>query len=94
MIQTNDIEKKQAERHSFFSSLLTLWRNSQTRLPKEKARLLADYVQGAFATNPALLRDSSGFNRFVLSLEAVKLAAEEIGLRGGQPSFVVNIFVK
>lgn len=82
MIQTNDIEKKQAERHSFFSSLLTLWRNSQTRLPKEKARLLADYVQGAFATNPALLRDNSGFNRFVLSLEAVKLAAEEIGLRG------------
>ena len=82
MIQTNDIEKEQAERLSFFSSLLTLWRNSQTRLPKEKARLLADYVQGAFATNPALLRDNSGFNRFVLSLEAVKLAAEEIGLRG------------
>ena len=60
MIQTNDIEKKQAERHSFFSSLLTLWRNSQTRLPTEKARLLADYVQGACATTPALLRDSSG----------------------------------
>lgn len=82
MMQANDIEQRQALRHSFFNSMLRLWRHDQLRLPRKEARKVADYLNSAFETNPDLINDEAGLSRTVMSLEAIALAAEAIGLRG------------
>ncbi len=77
------MEKKEFtenERRELRQCLLAIWRNEHVRPKREEARKVCDFL--AAACVDGVPRDVFGFNRILLALQSVCLAAEEIGLRG------------
>ena len=71
-----------AERNNFIKALLSIYHNEHVRPKHDEVHQLADYINSAIATNENLVRDEFGLNRIVLATEAIRLAVDEIGLRG------------
>ena len=71
-----------AERNNFVKALLGIYHNEHVRPNHDEVHQLADYINSAIATNESLIRDEFGLNRIVLAAEAIRLAVDEIGLRG------------
>lgn len=69
-------------RGTFIRALLPLYRNETVRPAHSDARKLADFLESAIETHPELSCDEFGLNRIALALQALQLAASEIGLRG------------
>ena len=64
------------------STLLAIYRNEHVRPKKEDARRIADFMESAIATDTSLTYDEFGLNRTILALKAIRLAVDEIGIRG------------
>ncbi len=75
-------EQEQLERNEFLRALLGIYRHEHVRPSHEEAKRVADFVESAIATDGSLLRDEFGFNRVVLAVQAMRLAVDEIGMRG------------
>ena len=71
-----------AERNNFVKALLGIYHNEHVRPNHDEVHQLADYINSTIATNESLIRDEFGLNRIVLAAEAIRLAVDEIGLRG------------
>ena len=71
-----------AARKDFISALLALYHNEYIRPSHEQARQLADFIISTVATDPQADLNEFGQSRVLLALKAIKLAADEIGLRG------------
>lgn len=71
-----------AERNNFVKALLGIYHNEHVRPNHDEVHQLADYINSSIATNESLIRDEFGLNRIVLAAEAIRLAVDEIGLRG------------
>lgn len=71
-----------AEHKDFISALLALYHNEYIRPSHEQARQLADFITSTVATDPQADLNEFGQSRVLLALKAIKLAADEIGLRG------------
>ncbi len=79
-----------AERLIFHQLLIDIYRNESIRPSHEEARLVATIVKQAL-DNGASLRDKFGNNKVIIALQAILLAADEIGLRGAVlPAFVIS----
>lgn len=70
------------QRHELVSTLLAIYRNEHVRPAKDEARRIADFIESATATDPSLTYDEFGLNRTILALKAIRLAVDEIGIRG------------
>ena len=70
------------QRHVLVSTLLAIYRNEHVRPAKDEARRIADFIESATATDPSLTYDEFGLNRTILALKAIRLAVDEIGIRG------------
>lgn len=68
--------------HELVSTLLAIYRNEHVRPAKDEARRIADFIESATATDPSLTYDEFGLNRTILALKAIRLAVDEIGIRG------------
>lgn len=83
MATTDHIEQ---HRREFFAAMLPLFRNQELRaqtLPtREEVRRVADFVSSVVETTPEVAYDEFGFSRVLLALGGIRLAADEIGLRG------------
>ncbi len=75
-------EQETLERNDFVRALLGIYRHEHARPSREEAKRVADFVESAVETDGSLLRDEFGFNRIVLAVQAMRLAVEEIGMRG------------
>lgn len=73
---------KPQERQAFLAALLAIYHNEHTRPSAREARKLADFIESALATNPEVARNEFGLSRIVLALQTIRLAIEDIGLRG------------
>jgi len=76
-------KQKSEERSFFFHTLLALYHNPHVRPRREEARRLADFIESSIETCPEVARDAFGLSRILLALGGVRIAVEEIGLRGG-----------
>lgn len=78
-----------SERLKALGLLLKIYRNEHLRPSREDARQIQAYIKLRLETG-GQLRDSFGLNRILIALEAIDLAAEEIGLHGKlAPAFVM-----
>lgn len=78
----SDLKKNTTERNNFIRALLAIYHNDNVRPNHNEAHQLADFIDSSIATNEQLLRDEFELNRIVMAIEAVRLAIDEIGLRG------------
>ena len=78
----NDLQTEKFERHDFMEALMAIYHSKHARPTYKEARKLADFIDSAVATDESLLHDEFGFNHVVMSLKAVRLAVDEIGLSG------------
>lgn len=78
----SEMRKHMEQRHEFVSTLLAIYRNEHARPKKEDARRIADFMESAIATDTSLTYDEFGLNRTILALKAIRLAVDEIGIRG------------
>lgn len=78
----SDMKRDFAERNNFVKALLGIYHNEHVRPNHDEVHQLADYINSTIATNESLIRDEFGLNRIVLAAEAIRLAVDEIGLRG------------
>lgn len=70
------------ERQSFVSTLLAIGHTGFEYASNEELHRLYDFVTSAVATDESLLRDEFGLNRILMAVRTIKLAIEEIGMRG------------
>lgn len=93
ILKTSAMEERTftpAERLIFHQLLIDIYRNESIRPSHEEARLVATIVKQAL-DNGASLRDKFGNNKVIIALQAILLAADEIGLRGTVlPAFVIS----
>lgn len=82
MQTTENLNIPSTERNELLNTLLALYRNEHTRPERKEARRIADFIDSAVATDPTVAYNEFGFSRVVLALSAVRLAVDEIGLRG------------
>ena len=78
----SEMRKHMEQRHELVSTLLAIYRNEHVRPKKEDARHIADFMESAIATDTSLTYDEFGLNRTILALKAIRLAVDEIGIRG------------
>lgn len=78
----SEMRKHMEQRHELVSTLLAIYRNEHARPKKEDARRIADFMESAIATDTSLTYDEFGINRTILALKAIRLAVDEIGIRG------------
>lgn len=78
----SEMRKHMEQRHELVSTLLAIYRNEHVRPKKENARRIADFMESAIATDTSLTYDEFGLNRTILALKAIRLAVDEIGIRG------------
>lgn len=78
----SEMRKHMEQRHELVSTLLAIYRNEHVRPKKEDARRIADFMESAIATDTSLTYDEFGLNRTILALKAIRLAVDEIGIRG------------
>lgn len=78
----SEMRKHMEQRHELVSALLAIYRNEHARPKKEDARRIADFMESAIATDTSLTYDEFGLNRTILALKAIRLAVDEIGIRG------------
>lgn len=78
----SEMRKHMEQRHELVSTLLAIYRNEHARPKKEDARRVADFMESAIATDTSLTYDEFGLNRTILALKAIRLAVDEIGIRG------------
>lgn len=78
----SEMRKHMEQRHELVSTLLAIYRNEHARPKKEDARRIADFMESAIATDISLTYDEFGLNRTILALKAIRLAVDEIGIRG------------
>lgn len=78
----SEMRKHMEQRHELVSTLLAIYRNEHARPKKEDARRIADFMESAIATDTSLTYDEFGLNRTILTLKAIRLAVDEIGIRG------------
>ena len=78
----SEMRNNMDQRHELVSTLLAIYRNEHVRLAKDEARRIADFIESATATDPSLTYDEFGLNRTILALKAIRLAVDEIGIRG------------
>lgn len=69
-------------RETFFRSVLPLFRDPHVCPDYADARRLFDHISACLTTHPEWIYNEFGHNRILLSLEAIKIAVEQIGLRG------------
>lgn len=81
-MQNSFEESRRAERRSLLSTLLAIFRDTSSRPTREAARKLADFLESVVATDESVARNEFGLSRVVVGLETLRLATEEIGLRG------------
>lgn len=78
-----------AERAEATALLLKIYRDEHLRPSRQDAKRIQAYIQKRIETG-GKLRNNFGLNRVLLSLEAICLAADEIGLHGKlAPAFVM-----
>lgn len=70
-----------AERLWILSELHALWHEPNAKLTSEEVRQMQKYVSKRISEGAAL-RDAFGFPRIATALQTVRLAAQEIGMRG------------
>lgn len=78
----SEMRNNMDQRHELVSTLLAIYRNEHVRPAKDEARRIADFIESATATDPSLTYDEFGLNRKILALKAIRLAVDEIGIRG------------
>lgn len=78
----SEMRKHMEQRHELVSTLLAIYRNEHVRPKKEDARRIADFMESAIATDTSLTYNEFGLNRTILALKAIRLAVDEIGIRG------------
>lgn len=78
----SEMRKHMEQHHELVSTLLAIYRNEHARPKKEDARRIADFMESAIATDSSLTYDEFGLNRTILALKAIRLAVDEIGIRG------------
>lgn len=78
----SEMRKHMEQRHELVSTLLAIYRNEHVRPKKEDARRIADFIESAIATDTSLTYNEFGLNRTILALKAIRLAVDEIGIRG------------
>lgn len=78
----SEMRKHMEQRHELVSTLLAIYRNEHVRPKKEDARCIADFIESAIATDTSLTYNEFGLNRTILALKAIRLAVDEIGIRG------------
>ena len=78
----SEMRNNMDQRHELVSTLLAIYRNEHVRPAKDEARRIADFTESATATDPSLTYDEFGLNRTILALKAIRLAVDEIGIRG------------
>lgn len=78
----SEMRKHMEQRHELVSTLLAIYRNEHVRPKKEDTRRIADFMESAIATDTSLTYDEFGLNRTILALKAIRLAVDEIGIRG------------
>lgn len=78
----SEMRKHMEQRHELVSTLLAIYRNEHARPKKEDARRIADFMESAIATDTSLTYNEFGLNRTILALKAIRLAVDEIGIRG------------
>lgn len=78
----SEMRNNMDQRHELVSTLLAIYRNEHVRPAKDEARRIADFIESATATAPSLTYDEFGLNRTILALKAIRLAVDEIGIRG------------
>lgn len=78
----SEMRKHMEQRYELVSTLLAIYRNEHVRPKKEDARRIADFMESAIATDTSLTYDEFGLNRTILALKAIRLAVDEIGIRG------------
>lgn len=78
----SEMRKHMEQRHELVSTLLAIYRNEHVRPKKEDARRISDFMESAIATDTSLTYDEFGLNRTILALKAIRLAVDEIGIRG------------
>lgn len=78
----SEMRNNMDQRHELVSTLLAIYRNEHVRPAKDEARRIADFIESATATDPLLTYDEFGLNRTILALKAIRLAVDEIGIRG------------
>lgn len=78
----SEMRNNMDQRHELVSTLLAIYRNEHVRPAKDEARRIADFIESATATDPSLTYDEFGLNRAILALKAIRLAVDEIGIRG------------
>lgn len=78
----SEMRKHMEQRHELVSTLLAIYRNEHVRPKKEGARRIADFIESAIATDTSLTYNEFGLNRTILALKAIRLAVDEIGIRG------------
>lgn len=81
-MQTTFDESRKAERRRMFSTLLAIFRDTSSRPKRETARKVADFLESVVATDESAACNEFGLSRVVVGLETLRLATEEIGLRG------------
>lgn len=74
--------KPETERRDFLAALLALYRDEHVRPSRDEARRVADFIDSLIATRPEVAHNEFGIDRVTLALEAIGIAALEIGLRG------------
>lgn len=75
-------ERDTAERNEARTILPALFRNEHVIPGHEEIHRIADFIESTIATDPSVLRDEFGFSRVLLALGGIRIAVEEIGLRG------------
>lgn len=78
----SEMRKHMEQRHELVSTLLAIYRNEHVRPKKEDARRIADFIESAIATDTSLTYNEFGLNRTILALKTIRLAVDEIGIRG------------
>ena len=78
--ETNTTANRRHE--AAMASLLALYHDHNVRPEAGEARKLADFLHSAAHTAPERMYDEFGLDRVELALETIRLAAQEIGLRG------------
>lgn len=78
----SEMRNNMDQRHELVSTLLAIYRNEHVRPAKDEARRIADFIESATATDSSLTYDEFGLNRTILALKAIRLAVDEIGIRG------------
>ena len=94
-METKETKAKTNDRQELLRELMALYHDENLRPHCADARSLAFYLNTLAHENPERIHDAFGFNRVTTALRVVRLAANEIGLRGNVlKAFVLRSLVR